>query len=130
MQSKSQWVVQEIKQRQQLYSEFVQGTVRCFADALQQNERRCFRDRLGMTLLFQSPFWSEFDTGETKLALHPASEENPAGSVQLGLGSTNIDDFHTAGQSEGVAFTSPPIEMHGTRIARFRDPDGAEISVS
>jgi hypothetical protein len=38
VQSKSQWVVQEIKQRQQLYSEFVQGTVRCFADALQQNE--------------------------------------------------------------------------------------------
>jgi hypothetical protein len=38
VQSKSQWVVQEIKQRQQLYSDFVQGTVRCFADALQQNE--------------------------------------------------------------------------------------------
>jgi hypothetical protein len=38
VQSRSQWVVQEIKQRQQLYSEFVQGTVRCFADALQQNE--------------------------------------------------------------------------------------------
>jgi hypothetical protein len=38
VQSKSQWVVQEIKQRQQLYSDFVQGTVRCFADALQENE--------------------------------------------------------------------------------------------
>jgi hypothetical protein len=38
VQSRSQWMVQEIKQRQQLYSEFVQGTVRCYADALQQNE--------------------------------------------------------------------------------------------
>ena len=37
VQSKSQWVVQEIKQRQQLYSEFLQGAVRCFADALQEN---------------------------------------------------------------------------------------------
>lgn len=38
VQSKSQWVVQEIKQRQQLYSEFVQGAVRCYADALQEND--------------------------------------------------------------------------------------------
>jgi hypothetical protein len=38
VQSRSQWLVQEIKQRQQLYSEFIQGTVRCYADALQQNE--------------------------------------------------------------------------------------------
>ena len=38
VQSKSQWVVQEIKQRQQLYSEFVKGAANCFADALQQNE--------------------------------------------------------------------------------------------
>jgi catechol 2,3-dioxygenase-like lactoylglutathione lyase family enzyme len=89
-----------------------------------------YRDTLAMTLLFQSPFWSEFDTGETKLALHPASDENPAGSVQLGLGSNNIDDFYAAGQVKGIFFTSPPTEVHGTRIVRFRDPDGAEISVS
>ena len=38
-----------------------------------------YRDSLGLPLTFQSPFWSEFDTGETKLALHPASDENPAG---------------------------------------------------
>lgn len=89
-----------------------------------------YRDTLGLTLAFQSPFWSEFETGETKLALHPASEENPAGSVQLGLGTTDIDNFHAAGQAEGLLFTSPPTEVHGTRIARFRDMDGAEISVS
>ena len=45
-----------------------------------------YRDTIGLKLGFQSPFWSEFETGETKLALHPASDENPAGSVQLGLG--------------------------------------------
>ena len=38
VQSKSQWLVQEIKQRQTLYSEFIQGTARCYADALQQND--------------------------------------------------------------------------------------------
>ncbi len=88
-----------------------------------------YRDTLGLTLSFQSPFWSEFDTGETKLALHPASEENPAGSVQLGLGTTDIDNFYAAGQAEGLVFTNPPTDVHGTRIARFRDLDGAEISV-
>ena len=89
-----------------------------------------YRDALGLATTFQSPFWSEFDTGETKLALHPASEENPAGSVQLGLGTEDLDNFYAAGQAQGLAFTSPPTDIHGTRVARFRDLDGAEISVS
>jgi lactoylglutathione lyase len=89
-----------------------------------------YRDALGLKLGFQSPFWSEFETGETRLALHPASAENPAGSVQLGLGSENLDRFHADAQARGIAFTSPPTDMHGTRIARFRDPEGAEISIS
>ena len=89
-----------------------------------------YRDNLGLSPSFQSPFWSEFDTGETELALHPASEEDPAGSVQLGLGTEDIDNFYAAGQADGLVFTSPPTDMHGTRIARIRDPDGAEISVS
>ena len=89
-----------------------------------------YRDAIGLPLLYQSPFWSEFDTGETKLALHPASADNPAGSVQIGLGSADIDNFYTAGQTAGLVFTSPPTDVHGTRVARFRDPDGAEISVS
>jgi len=40
------------------------------------------RDTLGLTLKFQSPGWSEFATGETALALHPAAHGrawNPAG---------------------------------------------------
>ena len=89
-----------------------------------------YRDTLGLTLSFQSPFWSEFDTGETSLALHPASDENPAGSVQLGLATADLDNFYASGQAQGLAFTSPPTDVHGTRVARFRDMDGAEISVS
>jgi catechol 2,3-dioxygenase-like lactoylglutathione lyase family enzyme len=89
-----------------------------------------YRDTIGLKLGFQSPFWSEFETGETKLALHPASDENPAGTVQLGLGTPDIDSFFATGQSEGIVFTSPPTDMHGARIARFRDMDGAEVSIS
>src|SRR3954464_363339 len=88
---------------------------------------RFYRDELGLSLRFESPFWSEFETGETTLALHPASDENPAGSVQLGLHTEDIDNFYAAGQAQGLVFTSPPREVHGTRIARFRDSEGAEI---
>jgi lactoylglutathione lyase len=33
-----------------------------------------YRDTLGLPLKSQSPGWSEFVTGETTLALHPASD--------------------------------------------------------
>jgi predicted enzyme related to lactoylglutathione lyase len=91
---------------------------------------RFYRDMLGLKLGFQSPFWSEFETGDTKLALHPASAENPAGTVQLGLGTDDIDAFHADAEAKGIRFTEPPRDMHGSRIARFVDPEGAEISVS
>jgi catechol 2,3-dioxygenase-like lactoylglutathione lyase family enzyme len=89
-----------------------------------------YRDTLGLELKFQSPFWSEFSTGETTLALHPASDENPAGSVQLGLGSDDLDGFYARRDELGIAFTQPPTDMHGTKIARFRDCEGAEVSIS
>ena len=89
-----------------------------------------YRDKLGLPLGFESPFWSEFETGGTKLALHPASSENPAGSVQLGLAVDDLDEFHREAVKGGLKFTSEPAEIHGTRVARFLDPDGAEIAVS
>jgi len=89
-----------------------------------------YRDKLGLELKFQSPFWSEFETGETTLALHPASDENPAGTVQLGLAADNLADFHDRRDELGLEFTQEPREMHGVHIARFRDLDGAEVSVS
>ncbi|MES2136159.1 MAG: VOC family protein [Pseudomonadota bacterium] len=89
-----------------------------------------YSDTLGLSLRFQSPFWSEFDTGATSLALHPASDDNPAGSVQLGFAIADLDSLYGARETKGLDFTSPPADMHGTRIARFRDLDGAEISIS
>ena len=35
-----------------------------------------YRDVLGLRVKFESPGWSEFVTGETTLALHPASDKN------------------------------------------------------
>jgi lactoylglutathione lyase len=89
-----------------------------------------YRDTLGLKLRWASPFWTEFETGDTSLALHPASDDNPAGNVQLGLRVDDLDAFIGEAQANGIEITSPPREVHGTRIARFRDPEGAEISVS
>ena len=49
-----------------------------------------YRDVLGLPLKFQSPGWSEFVTGETILALHPASQKNLAEAVELGF---NVPDL-------------------------------------
>jgi lactoylglutathione lyase len=87
------------------------------------------RDVLGLTLKFASPFWSEFDTGATTLALHAASDEHPAGNVQLGFASDDLAGFYAAREANGISFTQPPTPMHGQTIARFLDCEGAETSV-
>ena len=55
-----------------------------------------YRDAIGLSLKFQSPGWSEFSTGETTLALHPASEKNPPGKVELGFGVPNFSNSTTS----------------------------------
>jgi len=87
-------------------------------------------DQLELKLRFQSPEWSEFDTGATTLALHVASAENPAGTCQVGLGVADIQQFYLSAMRKGVQFTSPPTDLHGQRIAKLRDIDGAVCSVS
>jgi catechol 2,3-dioxygenase-like lactoylglutathione lyase family enzyme len=88
-----------------------------------------FRDILGLTLKFQSPFWSEFNTGETSLAIHPASEKNPAGKVQIGLDVGDVQTFYDEMVMKGVKFTQPPTKEAGSLLARFLSPDGTEISI-
>ena len=78
-----------------------------------------YRDTLGLELRFQSPDWSEFVTGETTLALHKASDRNPAGACELGFGVEDIDAFHREKVAQGVVFTRPPTDEHGTKLATF-----------
>ena len=89
-----------------------------------------YRDDLGLTLKFQSPGWSEFVTGETTLALHPASADNPAGGCELGFSVDDIEAFHKAKAAAGIAFPRPPQEEHGVKLATFLDCEGAKVSVS
>ena len=91
---------------------------------------RFHRDVLGLKLRFQSPEWTEFDTGATTLALHMASEQNPAGSCQLGFGVPDLAAFQSQALLQGARFTASPAPLHGRSLAKFLDTDGAECSVS
>ncbi len=63
-----------------------------------------YRDTLGLRLKFESPGWSEFETGATTLALHlgaraadgaAAGQAGPAaGTCSLGFSVSDLDRTH------------------------------------
>ena len=90
-----------------------------------------YRDTLGLPLTFSSPHWSEFATGETKLALHPASEKNPPGTMEMGFHVPDLAVFHERMAAKGVTFSMPPTKQDfGGMLAQLVDSEGSHISVS
>ena len=89
-----------------------------------------YRDVLGFQLKFESPGWSEFVTGETTLALHPASQKNATGTVELGFTVPDVQEFHKEMSAKGVQFTMPPTKQdYGGLLARLVDSEGGHSSV-
>jgi predicted enzyme related to lactoylglutathione lyase len=89
-----------------------------------------YRDILGLSLKFESPGWSEFITGETTLALHPASERNLAGKVELGFTVADVEAFYLDMSAKGLVFSMPPTKQDfGGMLAQFVDSEGAHCSV-
>ena len=94
------------------------------------NAVKFYRDTLGLPLKFQSPGWSEFLTGETTLALHPASDKNPAGKVELGFTVADVEAFYRDISAKGVRFSMPPKKQDfGGVLAQFVDSEGTPCSV-
>ncbi|MEO8811611.1 MAG: VOC family protein [Caulobacteraceae bacterium] len=89
-----------------------------------------YRDTFGLVVRFATPFWSEFDTGEVTLALHPASADNPAGGVQIGFTAPDLPAIYAAREAAGLTFIEAPREEHGTLLSRILDCEGAEVSLS
>ena len=75
--------------------------------------------------------WRFGATGETKLGLHPASEKNPPGTVELGFGVPDLQKFFEEMSAKGVVFTMPPTKQDfGGMLAQFVDSEGGNVSVS
>lgn len=89
-----------------------------------------YRDALGLPLRFDSPEWTEFDTGATTLALHPSSKENPAGSARLGFSVPDMTACQARLERAGVRFTRQPAAEHGLLLAEFTSPTGVRFSLS
>ena len=89
-----------------------------------------YRDVIGLEVKYESPHWSEFETGQTTLALHIASPEHTPGTCELGFRVPDIGAFYARKAGKGITFTSAPRPLHGQTLAKFRDTDGAECSLS
>jgi lactoylglutathione lyase len=98
-----------------------------------------YRDALGLKLKFESPGWSEFETGATRLALHVAGsaaakapEDSTPGTVRLGFNVDDIDVESQALKGRGVRFIQEPTlqPREGIKLAVFVDPDGMHISLA
>jgi lactoylglutathione lyase len=99
-----------------------------------------YRDKLGLPLKFESPEWTEFQTGATILALHgggiaknPANREDSskaAGTCSIGFNVENLDKTYTDLKEKGIFFVLPPTqrEGEGIRLAVCVDPDGLPVS--
>jgi len=99
-----------------------------------------YRDKLGIPLKFQSPEWTEFQTGATTLALHgggvPASDpptgdpSKQAGHCSIGFNVEDVDKTYEELKGKGIRFVMPPSQRdnEGIRLAVAIDPDGLPVS--
>lgn len=97
-----------------------------------------YRDMLGLTLRFETPDWTEFETGSTTIALHgksakrtePAVLDPQAGECRLAFNVEDIEKRVAALEASGVriARRPAPSEGDGILLAIALDPDGLPIS--
>lgn len=98
-----------------------------------------YRDRLGIQLKFESPDWTEFQTGATTLALHGGgiareskggSADKEAGTCSIGFNVEDVDKTYEELKAKGVNFVMPPTqrEGEGIKLAVCVDPDGLPVS--
>lgn len=100
-----------------------------------------YRDKLGLALKFESPEWTEFETGSIVLALHGGGRLRPnmnekteslAGTCSIGFTVDNLERKFEELNSKGVVFVMPPTqrEAEGIKLAVLLDPDGLPISLA
>jgi predicted enzyme related to lactoylglutathione lyase len=88
-----------------------------------------YRDRLALDVLIDSPWWVEFDAGETHLALHPfvdqgVLEAHHAQSLTVGFSSGDLDEWVEELSLRGASFPQGIADRGFGRFAETQDPDG------
>jgi len=98
-----------------------------------------YRDKLGLSLKFDSPEWVELNTGTTTLALHPDPNlpdkrpETPGWPIVV-FNVDNIQEAYEGLKARGVKFENEPQICHEEgdsvgRNASFHDPEGNKLSI-
>jgi uncharacterized glyoxalase superfamily protein PhnB len=63
--------------------------------------------------------------------LHPASEKNAAGTVEIGFEVPDLQKFYDEMMANGVTFlVAPKTQEYGGILTQFEDSEGAFVSVS
>ncbi|HEV2104628.1 MAG TPA: VOC family protein, partial [Candidatus Eisenbacteria bacterium] len=88
-----------------------------------------YHDVLGLRLAAEREHWAEFDTGETRLAVHAQRDEDglPLHADQRLAFALHDDDFETWAaelRERGVPFATTPTEAQIGMLAEVEDADG------
>jgi len=88
-----------------------------------------YRDRFGLPVLLQSPWWTELDTGATKVSLHPRVSptdelRHNAQPIVVGFDVPSLEEVGEDLRERGLDFSGGPVEQRYGRFAEVTDPDG------
>lgn len=92
-----------------------------------------YRDVLGLLPGYTSPYWSEFDLGNGKIALHPPLGDrqgtlgNPNGGWFLGVRTENIKALRQRLEESGATINGDYHDTPNGVVLSFADPDGNPI---
>ncbi len=97
-----------------------------------------YRDKMEFSMKFSSDFWTEFEVGETTIALHggatekAGAEKGDAGNCTFGFYVDNIDGVYKTLCDRGVEFIQSPKrkENEGIILSTCVDPNGLKISIT
>jgi predicted enzyme related to lactoylglutathione lyase len=85
---------------------------------------------MGLRVSQDSPYWTEFDTGPTRLALHPrASRQRPyARPLAFGFAIPGLIDWAEKARARGLRFATVPRDEDWGLFSDAVDPDGNEVT--
>lgn len=95
--------------------------------------RAFFSAVMGLPVRTDEPWWVDFDTGETALALHPRiepehAEKHRGGGITFRFAMPDLNAWASAARARGLRFATPPTDEGAGRFAVAVDPDGNEMA--